>query len=31
LKERFWRASQAFEVTIKKLAKPIGRQQLEVT
>jgi hypothetical protein len=31
LKERFWRASQAFDVTIRKLPKAIGRQQLEVS
>jgi hypothetical protein len=31
LKERFWRASHAFDVTIKKLPEPIGRQHLEVS
>ncbi len=31
LKERFWRASQAFEVTIRRLPQPIGKQHLEVT
>ncbi len=31
LKERFWRASQAFDVTIRKLPQPIGKQHLEVT
>jgi transposase len=31
LKERNWRASHAFEVTIKKLATPRGKQQLEIT
>jgi hypothetical protein len=30
LKERFWRASRAFDVTIAKLAKPVGKQHLEV-
>ncbi len=30
LKERNWRASHAFEVTIQKLAEPRGRQQLEI-
>jgi hypothetical protein len=30
LKERFWRASQAFDVTIRKLPQPIGKQHLEV-
>ena len=31
LKQQNWRASQAFEVTIKKLAKPRGKQRLEIT
>jgi transposase len=31
LKQQNWRASQAFEVTIKKLAEPRGKQQLEIT
>jgi transposase len=31
LKERNWRAAQAFEVSIKKLAEPSGKQQLEIT
>lgn len=31
LKERFWRASHAFEVTIKKLPEPIGRKHLDVS
>ena len=31
LKQQNWRASQAFEVTIKKLAQPRGKQQLEIT
>lgn len=31
LKQQNWRASQAFDVTIKKLAKPRGKQQLEIT
>jgi transposase len=31
LKEQNWRASHAFEVTIKKLATPRGKQQLEIT
>jgi len=31
LKERFWRASQAFDVTIRKLPKPISKQHLEVS
>jgi transposase len=31
LKERNWRASHAFEVTIKKLAAPRGKQRLEIT
>ena len=31
LKEQNWRASQAFEVSIKKLAQPRGKQHLEVT
>ena len=30
LKERFWRASRAFDITIKKLPKPVGRQQIEI-
>jgi transposase len=30
LKQQNWRASQAFEVTIRKLAQPRGKQQLEV-
>jgi transposase len=31
LKEQNWRASQAFEVSIKRLAQPHGKQQLEIT
>ena len=31
LKQQNWRASQAFEVTIKKLAEPRGKQRLEIT
>ena len=31
LKEKNWRASQAFEVSIKKLAQPRGKQRLEIT
>jgi transposase len=31
LKERNWRASQAFEVSIQKLAQPRGKQRLEIT
>jgi len=31
LKERFWRTSQAFDVTIRKLPQPIGKQHLEVS
>ncbi|MFM6128729.1 MAG: IS1634 family transposase, partial [Sphaerospermopsis kisseleviana] len=31
LKERFWRASQTFDVTIRKLPQPIGKQHLEVS
>jgi transposase len=31
LMERFWRASRAFDVTIAKLARPIGKQHLEVS
>lgn len=31
LKERFWRASQAFDVTIRKLPKPISKQHLAVS
>jgi transposase len=31
LKEQNWRASQAFEVSIKKLAQPRGKQHLEIT
>ncbi len=31
LKEKNWRAAQAFEVSIKKLAEPRGKQQLEIT
>ncbi|MBM4011190.1 MAG: hypothetical protein FJ286_07390 [Planctomycetes bacterium] len=31
MKERFWRASQAFDVTIRNLPQPIGKQHLEVT
>ncbi len=31
LKEQNWRASQAFEVSIKKLAQPCGKQRLEIT
>jgi hypothetical protein len=30
LKQQNWRASQAFEVTIRKLAQPRGKQRLEV-
>jgi transposase len=30
LKERNWRASQAFEVSIKKVAPPRGKQELEI-
>ena len=30
LKERNWRAAQAFEVSIKKLAPPRGKQELEI-
>jgi transposase len=30
LKQQNWRASQAFEVTIRKLAEPRGKQRLEV-
>jgi transposase len=30
LKQQNWRASQAFEVTIKKLAEPRGKQRLEI-
>lgn len=31
LKQQNWRASQAFDVAIKKLAQPRGKQQLEIT
>jgi transposase len=31
LKQRNWRASHAFDVTIKKLDKPRGKQRLEIT
>ena len=31
LKQQNWRASQAFEVTIRKLAQPRGKQRLELT
>lgn len=31
LKERFWRASHAFDVTIRKLPEPIGRKHLDVS
>jgi transposase len=31
LKQQNWRASCAFDVTIKKLANPIGKQHLEIT
>jgi transposase len=31
LKQQNWRASHAFDVTIKKLAQPRGKQQLEIT
>lgn len=31
LRERFWRASKAFDVTIAKLASPIGKQHLEIS
>jgi transposase len=31
LKEQNWRASQAFEVSIQRLAQPRGKQQLEIT
>mgnify|MGYP000888723298 CR=1 FL=1 len=31
LKERNWRAAQAFEVAIKRLAQPRGKQRLEIT
>jgi transposase len=31
LKQQNWRAAHAFEVTIKKLAPPRGKQQLEIT
>jgi transposase len=31
LKQQNWRASQAFDVTIRKLAEPRGKQRLEVT
>jgi transposase len=31
LKERNWQAAQAFEVSIKKLAPPRGKQRLEIT
>jgi transposase len=30
LKQKNWRASQAFDVTIKKLAEPRGRQRIEI-
>lgn len=31
LKQQNWRASQAFDVTIQKLAEPRGKQRLEIT
>ena len=31
LRQQNWRASQAFDVTIKKLAEPRGKQRLEIT
>lgn len=31
LKQQNWRASQAFDVTIKKLAEPRGKQRLEIS
>jgi transposase len=31
LKQQNWRASHAFDVTIKRLAKPRGKQRLEIT
>jgi transposase len=31
LKQQNWRASQAFDVSIKRLAQPRGKQQLEIT
>jgi transposase len=31
LKQQNWRASQAFDVTLKKLAEPRGKQRLEIT
>ena len=31
LKQQNWRASHAYDVTIKKLGKPRGKQQLEIT
>jgi transposase len=31
LKQQNWRASQAFEVSIKRLAQPRGKQRLEIT
>jgi transposase len=31
LKQQNWRSSQAFDVTIKKLAEPRGKQRLEIT
>lgn len=31
LRQQNWRASQAFEVTIQKLAEPRGKQRLEIT
>ena len=31
LKQQNWRSSQAFEVTIQKLAEPRGKQRLEIT
>jgi transposase len=31
LKQQNWRASQAFEVTIRKLTEPRGKQRLEIT
>ncbi|MGH8530939.1 MAG: IS1634 family transposase [Nevskiales bacterium] len=31
LKQQNWRASQAFDVTIRKLAEPRGRQRLEIS
>jgi transposase len=31
LKEQNWRAAQAFEVSIRKLPQPLGKQRLEIT